>query len=135
MKEELHDVGYLPATEDRLLTAKLRWNVIFIYGLSAVTGMRAVFEPVGWEPLFCSLLMGVLMTRFCMMDSHVRGKPLAWSVPWLIFFTWPIFVPVYLVATRGLKRFHWVLLAMGGYFVAMLIPYLIMDLVVLGQEW
>ena len=116
---------------DRLL-ARRRGLVVFIYILSAMTGTRAPFEPKGLEPVLCSLVIGVAMTWFCMTDSKVRGKPLAWSLQWLILLTRPVFAPIYLVATRGLRRLHWVLLAVAGFLVASWIPYLAIGFIVYG---
>jgi len=118
--------------EDRLLLAKRRRLVGFIYAFAVLWGIRAAFQPQGVEPLIASMATGVFMTWFCRTDSRIRGKPLAWSLQWVIYLTWPVFVPVYLLATRRLKRLHWVILAVAGYVLALCVPLFIVQFIVLG---
>lgn len=55
------------------------------------------------------------MVWFCITDARARGRPLPWSIYWLILLTWPLFVPIYLFKTRGFKRLHRVLLGILAY--------------------
>ena len=81
--------------------------MVMIYTLCFFVGTRSVFGGYPRLQLFLSLCMAVLATQFCIADSHIRQRPLATGLHWLIFLTWPISVPVYLFRTRGIKRAHW----------------------------
>jgi hypothetical protein len=42
------------------------------------------------------------MTYWCIVDSQIRGFPLLHSFYWIIFFLWPVAIPVYLIWSRKL---------------------------------
>jgi hypothetical protein len=100
------------------LTARRTTFVVVIYLLSVLWGAKSVFEMDPRIRLVFSLALSVFVTQFCIVDSQIRGKPLLRSFHWLIFFTWPISVPIYLIRSRGVKRLHWVVIAVVGYIAA-----------------
>jgi len=111
----------------------------FGHAVLAVTfafGMRTPFEPQGYEMLAFSVVLSVLVTQFCMIDSKLIGKPLPWSLQWLIYFTWPVFAPVYLLWTRGMRKLHIAALHIGLYLAAYYVPAYGMWLLLsrIGQE-
>ena len=57
-----------------------------------------------------SLLPGSIVASFCSADSKIRGKNLMHIQKTIIFFTWPLALPIYLISTRKLKGVGIVLL-------------------------
>ena len=85
--------------------------LICIYFLFALWSIRrALFESIRLVDLAMSLALSAVMVKFCAVDSRCRGKTLLLSFHWIIFFTWPISVPIYLLCTRGIKGVGWVVL-------------------------
>lgn len=104
------------------LTKRRRAIVRALLALTFAWGLRGSFQQQGYEVLFFSVGLSVLATQFCMIDSKLVGKPLPWSMQWLVYFTWPLFVPIYLVWTRGWRKLHVVVLYIGVYLAAYYIP-------------
>ena len=50
------------------------------------------------------------ITTWCAADATHRGRPLLPVVQMLLFFSWPVAAPIYLIASRGWKG---VLLVLG----------------------
>jgi hypothetical protein len=67
----------------------------------------AVFGAIRLPDIAVSLAMSVVMVQFCIVDSRCRGKPLLHSFYWIIFFSWPLSVPVYWLWTRGIRGIIW----------------------------
>ena len=65
------------------------------------------------------------MVKFCVVDSRFRGEPLLVSFYWIIFFTWPVSVPIYLLWSRGIKGIVWVVL----YVISIVVLYIIVFIV------
>ena len=85
--------------------------VIFIYFLFALWSVRtALFGGVQPVDVVISLALSAAMVKFCIVDSICRGGVLLNSFYWIIFFTWPVSVPVYLLWTRGIKGIIWLVL-------------------------
>ena len=75
--------------------------IYLLFGLHAVR--RAMFEDMRPADIAVTLALQIILTTFCIVDSKCRGKPLLHSFYWIIFFSWPVSVPIYWVWTRGLK--------------------------------
>jgi hypothetical protein len=103
------------------MVARRRTIMILIYALCFFMGARAVFGEDSLVELLTALCMGLLATQFCITDSHIRQRPLASGLHWIIFFTWPISAPVYLFRTRGIKHLHWAVLGIAGGIAALML--------------
>jgi hypothetical protein len=64
---------------------------------------RALFGDLLPTDAMLGIALQILMVMFCVADSHVIQTRLAHVFRWIIFFTWPVSVPIYFVWTRGLK--------------------------------
>jgi hypothetical protein len=42
-------------------------------------------------------------TYWCVLDARKLGRPIVQSLHWIIFLTWPVAVPTYLVFSRRLR--------------------------------
>ena len=110
--------------------------VICIYLLFALSGVRgALFEDIQRADILISLALSVAMVKFCAVDSRCRGEPLLRSFHWIIFFSWPISVPTYLLWSRGIKGIVWVVL----YVISLVVLYIIILIVTIylasGESW
>lgn len=92
--------------------------LLIAYVLFALTGARAaVATERGLSDLVIGLLVAIAVTKACVMDSRLVGKPLPRAARWVMFLMWPLAVPVYLLWVRGWAGLGWV--ALHG--VAMLV--------------
>ena len=103
--------------------------VAIIYVLSVLSGIDYFIGANPRTGILASLITSIFMVRFCIIDSRIRGAPLPWSIPWLIFMSWPISVPVYLFYSRGLRRIHKPILFILAYLAASYLGYIILVLV------
>lgn len=109
--------------ERERLISRRRKVVFLVYILAFLQGFDCVFDPGRPVDALFALLFPIFMTYLCIVDSQIRGAPLIRSFHWLIFFTWPVSVPIYLIRAQGWKRLHWAVLSIGGFFLAALLGY------------
>jgi hypothetical protein len=50
-----------------------------------------------------AILIATLATAWCIADARRQGKPLLPALQMIMFFTWPVAGPVYLIASRELR--------------------------------
>jgi len=112
-----------------------RRNLIAIsFALQFVWGLRTAFNPDKPEMVLVAIVAGVVATQFCIVDSKIIGNPLPWSLGWLIFGTWTLAVPIYLIRTRGWKRLHWMVFWGILWTLAAMIPFFAMEYILYGIE-
>lgn len=99
--------------------------------LFVLTGVRgSMLEEPGLVDVFLGIVLAVIAVKFCIVDYRMRDRTLVRSYHWLIFFTWPLALPVYLLCSRGLgKGIVAILLGLAGVFVASMVAYGIVCLV------
>ncbi|NOR66858.1 MAG: hypothetical protein GQ528_05840 [Woeseiaceae bacterium] len=107
--------------------------IYLLFGLHAVR--RAMFENMRPADIAVILAFQVIMTTFCIVDSKCRGKPLLHSFYWIIFFSWPLSVPIYWVWTRGLKGIVSGVLFLISLVVVSAVAIAVTDLLVGGESW
>ncbi len=107
---------------DVLLRRVLVLSGFLLFVLGVVRGYMLV-EP-GLVDVFLSIGLCVLAVKFCIVDYRMRGRTLVRSYHWLIFFTWPFALPVYLLCSRGIgKGIVAILLGLAGVFIASVTAY------------
>ncbi len=75
-----------------------------LYVLAFLGGVHAALtSQSGGVQLGLSALFASTVAMWCIADSKVVGKPMLISFQWLMFFTWPVSVPAYLMWTRRLR--------------------------------
>jgi len=57
------------------------------------------------------------LTLWVVMDARERGLPMAFDQGLFVYFAWPVYIPVYLVRSRGLAGLAWLVPFVVGYFV------------------
>lgn len=89
-----------------------RFRLGFLLITYALYALHAARERMGVGPglsdIAIALLASVAVTKACIMDSRLIGKPLPRAARWVMFFTWPLAVPVYLPWTRGWLGLVWI---------------------------
>lgn len=81
----------------------LRWTLIVsIYLLWAASGiMQTLASPPAWLLWLNALLAASAVTTWCVVDAKHQGQRIVQVLQVLLFFTWPVGAPVYLVRSRG----------------------------------
>ena len=80
------------------------------------------------EPGLVDVLLGIgiaaIVVKFCIVDYRMRDRTLVRSYHWLIFFMWPLGLPVYLLCSRGIwKGIVAILLVLAGVCIASVMGY------------
>ncbi len=118
----------------RLQTSR-SFIVIYIYFLFALLSFRrALFGGIRLTDVPISLALSAAMVKFCVVDSRCRGEPLLHSFYWIIFFTWPVSVPIYLLCSRGIRGIVSVVLYVISLQVMHIIVFVVTSYLVWG-EW
>ncbi len=110
--------------------------VLAMYLISVVGSVIGVFRPeesvIGVVPqvAICSI-----MTYWWVVDSRVRGFPIVQSLHWIILFTWPIAVPIYLIWSRKLRGLGLVFVHAIGLFAVGLAAYHLTGYLAYGEAW
>jgi hypothetical protein len=75
--------------------------VTCLYLLFILSAVAQVTRPEsGRSVLLLWALTASTASYWCVVDSRTIGRPVVQSLHWIIFFTWPIAVPIYLVYSR-----------------------------------
>jgi hypothetical protein len=91
-----------------------------VYCLAALWGIRVIVpSTVPVIEVIFALTIATVITLLCVADSKVLGKPLIHSVREIMFLTWPLAVPIYVVWSR---RF-WGLLILSLHVFLLFVTY------------
>ena len=77
-----------------------RLIVVALYFLAAFWGFVQVLSTNALVYVLCSLLFATLATSWCVHDAWRRDRPMLPIVQVVIFFTWPVAVPIFLILSR-----------------------------------
>lgn len=72
--------------------------------LLALASARTAVVAAGPIDLLLRLAITCGVVWVCMADARLLGKPLPALIPMVMFFTWPLSIPVYLIWSRGWRR-------------------------------
>ena len=85
--------------------------LLIAYLLLALAGARAaVATEQGLSDLLIGVLVAIAVTKSCVMDSRLIGKPLARTARLVMLLFWPAAAPFYLLWARGWAGLGWVVL-------------------------
>ncbi|WP_406694836.1 hypothetical protein V5E97_27715 [Singulisphaera sp. Ch08] len=105
--------------------ARRRIRAHMLVLLFAVSVLGGLHNALTWESegikLALTFLTASVVTQCCIADSKVIGKPILLSFQWLMFLSWAISAPMYLVWTR---RFRGLGLAIGYVLLYLIVQYL-----------
>ncbi len=78
--------------------------VAAIYLFSSLLSFRKNLFNESFGADFCfSIILGLAMVEFCVADSRLKDKPINYNLRFIMFLTWPISVPVYILRSQGIK--------------------------------
>jgi tetratricopeptide (TPR) repeat protein len=93
---------------------RTRLRTLIALNVYAAVAASALFQALRPGSVLLGALFTVAMasaaTLWCVVDSGILGRPLVTSLHWIMFMTWPVAVPAYLVCFRKFRGF---LLALG----------------------
>ena len=89
-------------------------------------GFISALDPqnyrISWRAeIIANVAFPLLVALWVATDAHRREQPLGYGFPALVFFLWPIFGPVYLFQTRGVRAFLTLLAFAAMFFIAVVI--------------
>ena len=83
-------------------------GIVILLLFAFYSARSAVFSDLMPADYLLGFVMQILMVMFCVADSHVVQKRFIHSCRWIMFFSWPVSVPIYFLWTRGLKGFLYI---------------------------
>ena len=112
------------------------FSLICIYFLFALWSVRsALFEEIQLTDIAISFALSAVMVKFCVVDSRCRGQLLLRSFHWIIFFTWPVSVPIYLLCSRGIKGIGWAVLNVVLLILMHFVFFTVTSYLAWGESW
>jgi len=81
-----------------------RTAVVCFYVLVVGWGVLHALRPdetILWILFYAGFAFAA--TGWCVVDSRIIGSPVINSLHWIIFFTWNVAVPIYLIWSRGFR--------------------------------
>ena len=82
-----------------------------IYLLGGFWGFHSVMNALqAGDDVIFPFVMAAVVTAFCLVDAKIEHKKIPTLAGWLIFFTWPVSVPICLFWIHGKQKALLVLL-------------------------
>jgi hypothetical protein len=94
-----------------------------LYAMCVLWGVTQALSTNGALAMLGSVLFAVTTTGWCVADSRRRGRPLLSVLRMVMFFTWSVSVPIYLVASRGWRGLAYAVAHGIGIVITMWIGY------------
>ena len=90
--------------------------MLWLYALAC--GVTSALGPDEWSmpkraDLAATFALPLVVSAWVMADARKRHRQLCYDYDSLVYFAWPVVVPVYLFQTRGVRAFL-TLLCFGG---------------------
>jgi hypothetical protein len=105
----------------------LLYIILIISGISI--GMSPDGSPEGRIGLLFSLIIALILTQICIVDSKIAGKPLSIFTYWVIFIFYGIAVPICVIRARGLSGLKYLLIHIVCMFIMLFISIVVTRLV------
>ena len=78
--------------------------VTCVYLLAVTMGAGQVTRPEsGVLRLTLWAMFASAATYWCVVDARMIGRPIVQSLHWIMFYSWPVAVPIYLIYSRKLR--------------------------------
>ena len=80
-----------------------RYLLLVLYLLFAFMAAAQALQPGnGLVHALASVTVCAVLARWCLIDAQLKGRLVVTSFHWLLFWLWPVAVPLYLLWSRGL---------------------------------
>jgi hypothetical protein len=90
--------------------AKLLYGILVLFLLVLTSARQTVFQQLLPADYLIFFVLAAAIVLFCVADARSLNKNIYHSFRWIMFFTWPVSVPIYFVWARGLKGLLYTLL-------------------------
>ena len=94
------------------------WLYALSYGLASGLRPDGMFPPSA--EYISRIALALVVSSWVIADARKRQRRVCYDYDSLVFFAWPIVVPVYLFRTRGFRAFLTLLCFAGIWVVAMI---------------
>lgn len=116
---------------------KLRRILVIGFYLLVATWGAVLTVPLHGHIAFLllSVLAASMATYLCVLDARMRGRPIVQGVHWIMFFTWPLAVPIYLIYSRRLWGLVLIFIHGIGLFIVLTLAFHLAGYVAYGNWW
>jgi hypothetical protein len=90
--------------------AKFLYGIVILFLLMLTSARQAIFQQLLPLDYLIAFVLAGAVVLFCVADASSLNKNIYHSFRWIMFFTWPVAVPIYFVWVRGLKGLLYILL-------------------------
>jgi len=100
-----------------------RFLILLLYYTCIIIGIRvgvSSYVPIERQYLH-SIILALILTQICIVDSRIVDKPLSIFSYWLVFMLYSIAVPVCMVRARGVRGLGIV----AGHLIGLVLVYII----------
>ena len=108
--------------------------IFLLYYVIIIIGIRIGFSwyvPIERQYLH-SIILALILTHICIVDSRIVGKPLSIFSYWLVFMLYHIAVPVCIIRARGMKGLGIIICHLLGFVLVYITAAIITSLLVHG---
>lgn len=84
-------------------TQRIAFLIALYFVIAAGVVHASLVAEAGPVDLLRAFCTAIIVTLLCITDSKIIGRPMLHAARWIMFFTWPVAVPIYLVWSRGAK--------------------------------
>jgi hypothetical protein len=111
---------------NRISSPDYRWIFVAqLYFGFAAWGSIQVFSENAMISMLFALLIASAATMWVAFDTRHRQSPLPHAVLFLIFLTWVIALPLYLIWTRRIRGLGWAALHFIGLFLTLYLSFIL----------
>jgi len=111
--------------------------LVLVYIVMASIGIRfGVFQEISrGSGFFHAFILGLILTKICIIDSRVMGKPLSIFSYWLIFIFYGIAVPICIVRAHGFKGLYIIVAHLAALILFFIVSWFITSCIIYGETF
>jgi len=111
--------------------------IVLVYIIVALIGIRlGIFQEMSrGREIFHLLILALIITKICIIDSRITGKPLSIFSYWLIFILCGIAVPICIVRAHGFKGVVIIIAHYLGLMLVFILSWLVTTSLVYGTSF
>ncbi len=106
--------------------------IVLVYLIIALLGfiIQADINKIESHAYLIYFIFALVLTHITIVDSRITGKPLPFSVYWLVFILYGIAVPICILRAHGIKKgLKTILLHLIGFLLVLFTTGLISNLI------
>lgn len=111
--------------------------IVLVYLITVMVGIRyGIYQYISIErEFFISLILALILTKICIIDGRIMGKPLSIFSYWLVFILYGIAVPICIVRAHGLRGVGIVIAHFMALMLVFIVSWLITSCLVYGTSF